>query len=162
MYYRFGKVFFFLTVLLFVFAFLYTYSALPERVGFAQEDDGSVVAEASKSTFFYIGILAFGLLNALLAFPAKMIEKQSTSDLKRLFPNGDIHTDYLLAWMYSFVGVVNISLSIMCLFVHSINNQNEIGTSSFSFFFYLVPVLFVVWIIALFWILLQKFKSIKK
>jgi hypothetical protein len=147
---------------LFIFAFLYTYSALPDLVGFEQDETGEFTKSGTKSTFFYIGIIVFGLLNLLLALPAKMIEKQSTPNLKRLFPKGDTHTDYLVAWMYSFIGVINISLCIMSLFVHAINNQNEIGTSSFSFFFYLVPVLFVVWIIGLFWILLGKFKSIQK
>lgn len=162
MYYRFGKVFHFLSILLFIFVFLYTYSALPDLVGFEQDENGEFTKSGTKSTFFYIGIIAFALLNLLLALPAKMIEKQSTPNLKRLFPKGDTITDYLVAWMYSFMGIINISLSIMSLFVHAINNQNEIGTSSFSFFFYLVPVLFVVWIIALFWILLQKFKSIQQ
>jgi hypothetical protein len=162
MYYRFGKVFHFLSILLFIFVFLYTYSALPDLVGFEQNESGEFTKSGSKSTFFYIGIIVFGVLNLILALPAKMIEKQSTPNLKRLFPKGDTITDYLVTWMYSFMGMINVSLCIMSLFVHAINNQNEIGTSSFSFFFYLVPVLFVVWIIALFWILLQKFKSIQK
>lgn len=162
MYYRFGKVFHFLSILLFVFVFLYIYSALPDLVGFEQDESGEFTKSSSKGTFFYIGIIVFGVFNLVLALPTKMIEKQSTLNLKRLFPKGDSSTDYLVTWMYSFMGIINISLCIMSLFVHSINNQNEIGTSSYSFFFYLVPVLFVVWIIALFWILLQKFKSLQK
>lgn len=162
MYYRFGKVFHFLSILLFVFVFLYIYSALPDLVGFEQDESGEFTKSGSKGTFFYIGIIVFGVLNLVLALPAKMIEKQSTPNLKRLFPKGDSITDYMIAWMYSFLGIINFSLCIMSLFVHSINNQNEIATSSFSFFFYLVPVLFLVWIIALFWILLQKFGSLQK
>jgi hypothetical protein len=52
-------------------------------------------------------------------------------------------------------------LSIMMLFIKSINHQNEISMSEFRMFFYLIPVFFVVWIIALFWILLEKFKTLQ-
>jgi len=159
MYYRFGKVFHFLSVVLFIFSFLYIYSALSEWVALEISEDGEVVKRMSKNSFFYTGLLVFIVLNVLLLTPAKLIEHQSTKNLKRLFPIGDEFRDYMLTWIYSFVGIVNFSLSIMGLFVHSINNQNEIGTGSFAFFFYLIPIFFVVWIIGLFWILLKKFTA---
>ena len=161
MYYRFGKVFHFLSVLLFIFSFLYIYSALNELVVLEISEEGKVVKSMSKNTFFYSGLLIFIILNVALLTPAKLIEHQSTKNLKRLFPIGDEFRDYMLTWIYSFVGIINFSLSIMSLFVHSINNQNEISTGSFVFFFYLIPIFFVVWVIGLFWILLKKFTTIQ-
>lgn len=161
MYYRFGKVFHVLSSLFFVFMLLYTYAALPDFVAYEINDGGNPVKGMDKSSYFYSAIALFILLNLVLIIPAKLIENQSTPNLKRLFPTGDVFRDYMLTWIYSFVGIINVSLCIMALFVHSINNQNEIGTGSFAFFFYLVPIFFVVWIVGLFWILIQKFKSVQ-
>jgi len=161
MYYRFGKVFHFLSVLVFIFVFLYTYAALPDLVAYEMNSQGEISKIMSKDTFFYVGIILFILLNVILITPGKLIENQSTINLKRLFPIGDIFRDYMLTWIYSFVGIINISLCIMSLFVHSLNNQNEISSGEFNFFFYLIPVFFVVWIGGLFWILVKKFKSLQ-
>lgn len=161
MYYRFGKVFHFLSVLIFIFVFLYTYSALPDQVIYEIDSRRGESKIMTKDSFFYIGIILFMVLNVILIIPGKLIENQSTKNLKKLFPIGDIFRDYILTWIYSFVGIINISLCIMCLFVHSLNNQNEISSGEFNFFFYLIPIFFVVWIVGLFWILLQKFKSLQ-
>jgi len=161
MYYRFGKAFHFLSVLFFLISFLYIYSALPDVVIYELNEEGYGEKFMTKTTFFYSGIIFFLILNLILITPGKMIESQSTPNLKRLFPTGDQFRDYILTWIYSFVGVINISLSILALFIHSINNQNEIATSDFVFFFYLIPIFFVVWIVGLFWILINKFKSIQ-
>lgn len=161
MYYRFGKAFHFLSVLLFIISFLYFYSALPEIVIYELNEEGLGEKFMSRNIFFYSGIIFFLILNLILITPGKMIENQSTPNFKRLFPTGDQFRDYILAWIYSFVGVINISLSILALFIHSINNQNEIASGDFAFFFYLIPIFFVVWIVGLFWILIKKFKSIQ-
>ncbi|TVP44136.1 MAG: DNA topoisomerase IV [Mongoliibacter sp.] len=161
MYYRFGKVFHFLSIMFFILVFIYIYSSVPETVAYEIDDQGIMVKGFSRNSFFYVGIVIFAVLNISLALPAKMIEKQSTANLKRLFPIGDKFRDYMLTWIFSFIGIVNVSLCILTLFVHSINNQNEISSSSFSGFFYMVPILFVTWIVALFWILSQKFKTLQ-
>lgn len=161
MYYRFGKVFHFLSVLLFIIIFLYTYSSLSEQVAYEIDNQGSVSKVISKNSFFYLGIILFLILNVILIVPGKLIENQGTKNIKKLFPIGDVFRDYMLTWIYSFVGIINVSLCIMSIFVLSINNQNEISSGEFNFFFYLIPVFFVVWIVGLFWILLQKFKSLQ-
>jgi hypothetical protein len=101
------------------------------------------------------------ILNFVVILPAKLIENKSTKNFRRLFPTGDPFREYILTWAYSFAGIINISLSILAFFVHSINHQNEIAAGEFAFFFYLIPVFFVVWMVGLFWILSQKFKSIQ-
>lgn len=161
MYYRFGKVFHFLSVLIFIFVLLYTYAALPDQVAYEIDSQGAISKMISKNAFFYTGIILFVVLNVSLITPGKLIENQGTKNIKKLFPIGDIFRDYMLTWIYSFVGIINISLCIMSLFVHSINNQNEISSGDFNFFFYLIPVFFVVWIVGLFWILVKKFKSLQ-
>lgn len=161
MYFRFGKVFHFFSVLLFIFSFLFIYASLSEQVAYSIDDQGAVLKQISKESFFYTGILTFVFLNILIVLPGKMLENQSTKNIKRLFPVGDPSRDLMLTWIYSFAGIINVSLSIMMLFIKSINHQNEISMSEFRLFFYLIPVFFVVWIIALFWILLEKFKTLQ-
>ncbi|MFD2036151.1 DNA topoisomerase IV [Belliella marina] len=161
MYYRFGKVFHFISVLIFTFSFLYIYASLSEIVAYQLDENGGFLKSVPKETFFYSGIILFIILNVIMIVPGKMIENGSTVSLKRIFPKGEYLTDVMIAWIYSFGGIINISLMIMALFVHSINNQNEISSNQFSFFFYLIPVLLVIWIGGLFWILVQKFKSVQ-
>lgn len=161
MYYRFGKVFHFISVLVFILSFLYIYASLSDVVAYQLDENGGFLKSVPKETFFYSGIILFIILNVLMITPGKLIENQSTPNLKRIFPKGERLSDLMLAWIYSFVGIINISLMIMALFVHTINNQNEISSGQFSFFFYLIPILFVIWIAALFWILIQKFKTVQ-
>jgi hypothetical protein len=134
---------------------------MPDYVAYELDENGYTSKEISKSTFFYIGIILFALLNLVMVTVSKLIENKSTKTLRQLFPTGDKFRDYILTWSYSFTAVINVTLAVMTLFIHTINNQNEIGPDSYSFFFFLIPILFVVWIIALFWILLQKFNSLK-
>ena len=138
MYYRFGKVFHFISVLVFILSFLYIYASLSDVVAYQLDENGGFLKSVPKETFFYSGIILFIVLNVLMITPGKLIENQSTPNLKRIFPKGDKLSDFMLAWIYSFVGIINISLMIMALFVHSINNQNEISSGQFSFFFYCI------------------------
>lgn len=162
MYYRFGKAFHFISVFVFLIVFLYSYAALSEQVVFGLDEEGYVTSIISKSLFFYVGVTSFLIINLLFVLPAKMIENGSTINLKRLFPRGTEYWDYMVAWLYSFTGVLNVSMIIMSVMVHSINNQNDVNEGIGGFFFYLIPVLFVMWIIALFWIMLKKFQSMQK
>lgn len=162
MYYRFGKAIYFLSVLVFIFFLLYFYSAMPEKVGLSVDENGLVNRSWQKSTFFY-GMVAFFLIfNAATLFLPKSLETKTNRKLHRIFPIGDPYRDYLLTWFYSFGGLINLSLGLGALYVHAINNQEEISASSFSFWFYLMPVLLVLWVIALFVLILGKFKSIQR
>jgi hypothetical protein len=162
MYYRFGKAFYFLSILLFVFFLLYFYSALPERVGLSIDDTGSIQRNWEKGSFFYGMVAAFVIFNAVILYPPKSLETKSNKKLHRIFPVGDPYRDYFLAWFYSFGGVLNMSLALLVFFVHSINNQEEIATSQFTFFFYLMPAFLVIWVIGLFVLLIGKFKQVQR
>lgn len=161
MYTRFAKVFYFLSVGLFLFVFLYVYAASPEYVSYQVSEAGMPVKQISKDGFFYITVMVFLVFNVLMILPGKLIELQYSLSLKRLFPKGDIHRDKMLAWIYSFTGILNVSAAIVVFYIHSISNQNEIASSEFSFFFYLVPVLLLIWIVGLFYILSNKMKQLK-
>ena len=161
MYYRFGKAFYFISILLFVFFLLYFYSALPETVGLSIDENGVLNRDWEKGTFFYGMIAAFVIFNAIILYPPKSLETKSNKKLHRIFPIGDPFRDYFLAWFYSFGGVVNLSLALLVFFVHSINNQEEIATNQFTFFFYLMPSFLVVWVIGLFVLLIGKFKQVQ-
>ena len=161
MYRRFAKAFHLLSVLLFVFMFMYIYASLPETVAYQVNEAGFPIKAFTRDTFFYIGIAVFLLLNLVLIIPAKLIQKQASFNLKRLFPKFDPFTDQMLGWLYSFGAVLNITIAIIALYVHSINNQNEISSADFNPFFYMVPVFFVVWIIGLFIILGKKLKQVR-
>ena len=162
MFYRFGKAIYFISVLLFIFALLYFYSALPERVSYQMDEAGNSTADLGKGSFFYIMIAMFVFCNGLVLLPPKLLETKSHTGLRRIFPVGDSYRDYFLGWFYSFGAILNLSLGLMVFYTHSINNQNEIASSEFNIFFYMIPVLFLVWIVGLFLILTGKFKLVQK
>lgn len=162
MYYRFGKAFYFFSILLFIFILLYFYSALPETVGLGVNENGSVDKTLDKGTFFYGMVAAFVIFNAITLFPPKSLETKSNKKLHRIFPVGDAYRDYFLTWFYSFGGILNLSLALLVFFIHAINNQDEIAPSQFSFFFYIMPVVLLVWVIGFFVLLMGKFKQVQK
>jgi hypothetical protein len=162
MYYRFGKAIYFLSVLVFVFTLLYFYSAMPERIGIGLNEEGVIDRSWEKGTFFYAMTAFFMVMNLTTLFLPKSLETKTNRKLHRIFPIGDPYRDYLLTWFYSFGGIINISLSFASLYVHAVNNQEEIAASSYNFWFYLMPILLVVWVIALFVLLTGKFKAIQK
>ena len=159
MYYRFGKVFYFFSVLVFLFALLYFYAALPEQIGFRFDDQGILLRDFAKSTFFYGLAFGFLVLNLVTIYTPKTLETKANRKLHRLFPIGDPYRDYLLTWFYSFGGWVNLSLSLAAVFVHAINNQEIISASVYHLWFLLMPVVLFVWVGALFVLLFKKFKS---
>jgi hypothetical protein len=159
MYYRFGKVFYFLGVLVFLFTLLYFYAALPEQIGFSLDDQGSILRDYAKSTFFYGLAAGFLVLNLITIYTPKTLETKTNRKLHRLFPIGDPFRDYLLAWFYSFGGWVNLSLALAALYVHAINNQEELSASSYNLWFLLMPIVLFIWVGILFVLLFKKFKS---
>jgi hypothetical protein len=161
MYIRFGKVFHFLTIVIFLFTFLYIYSALSNSVAYEVDETGNFLASLNKDTLFFTGLGIFILGNFLILIPAKLIENKSTPKLKKIFPVGDPFREYLLTWFYSFAGIINISLALLAFFILRINFQEEINANQFTLFYYMVPVLLLLWIGALFWIFVQKVNSLK-
>lgn len=161
MYSRFSKAFYFLTIVFFLIVFLYIYSASREFVSYEVSDTGMPLKQITRDMFFYITVTVFLVSNLILVIPAKLIELQYTLKLKRLFPRGDAFRDHMLAWIYSFTGILNISLVIIVFYIHSISNQNEIKSHEFNFFFYLIPVFFVLWVLGLFFILSKKMKQLR-
>jgi len=161
MYIRFGKVFHFLTIVTFLFIFLYIYSAFSETVAYAIDSSGNFLSSIPKDSLFFIGLAIFLFCNLLIVIPAKLIENQVTPKIKMIFPKGDLFRDYILAWFYSFAGILNISLSLIAFFIHRINHQEEVKASDFNFIYYLVPILLVLWILVLFWIFIQKVNHLK-
>ena len=160
MYYRFGKAFYFLSILLFIFFLLYFYSAMPEQVSYNFDENGLSAEKLSKGTFFYGMVAIFILMNVIVLLPPKLLETKSHKGLIRIFPIGDKFRDYYLGWFYSFGGILNMSLAVLVLYTHAINNQEELAASQYNFFFYLIPSLFVLWVLGLFAILIGKFNQV--
>jgi hypothetical protein len=126
MYSRFGKVFYFFSVLVFLLALLYIYAALPEQIGFRLDNQGGILRDFEKNSFFYGLAFGFLLLNLVTLYTPKTLETKTNQKLHRLFPVGDPFRDYLLAWFYSFGGWVNFiypchqqSRRIECRFLQS-------------------------------------------
>ncbi len=162
MYYRFAKAFHLLAVLFFIVTFLYLYSGLPEKVVLDMDESGKALKTISRDMFFYIGIGVFVILNLLLITPAKLIETKSSSNLRKLFKVGDPYRDYILSWIYSFVGIINISIVVIAFYIHNINGSPELGSGNKSqFLLYILPVFFVIWIVMLFVILSKKLRQVK-
>ncbi|EAZ82754.1 hypothetical protein [Algoriphagus machipongonensis] len=162
MYYRFGKAFYFLSILFFVFFLLYFYSALPEQISLSRNDSGQLFDEMSRGAFFYGMIAIFVFVNAVVLLPPKLLETKNHRGLVRIFPVGDKFRDYYLAWFYSFGGIMNSSLALLVFYTHALNNMDEKNPHVYDFLFYIIPTLFVIWIIALFAIMVGKFKQVQK
>ncbi|MDX5339337.1 MAG: DNA topoisomerase IV [Cyclobacteriaceae bacterium] len=162
MYYRFGKAFYFFSILAFVFLLVYFYSAMPEKIGVTIDDNGNLIRSWEKGTFFYGMIGAFLFLNAVVLFPPKSLETKSNKRFHRVFPLGDPYRDYILTWFFSFGGIINFSLGIFVFYIHSVNNQEAEAAGDFSLWFYLIPTILMIWVIGLFLLFVGKFKSIRK
>lgn len=160
MYYRFGKAFYFLSVALFIFFLLYFYAALPEKVSYNFDEHGLSAEKLDKGTFFYGMIAVFIIMNVIVLLPPKLLETKNHKGLIRVFPIGDKFRDYYLAWFYSFGGILNMSLGMLVFYTHAINNQEEIAANQYNFFFYLIPGLFVFWVLGLFAIFIGKFNQV--
>lgn len=161
MYYRFGKTFYYFSILIFLFLLLYFYSAMSDQVLYSLSESVNGGEKIGKDLLFYGLIGVFMVLNAIAIFPAKALETKSHQKMHRIFPIGDPYRDYILTWFYSFGGVLNVSLGIMAFYFHAINNQEGISASSFSVFFYLIPILLVAWIVGLFVLFVGKAKQLK-
>jgi len=156
MYLRFAKVFYFICVVLFIVAFLYIYASLPEQLSY--EADGAR-DQLSKGLFFSIALGLFVVLNLVTVLPAKMLENQSFPRFRRLLRVGDPFRDKMLAWIFSFCGLLNINLFIMAYYVFMINNPERTEMGGMAAVFYLAPLLYLVWIVGLFVLLVKRFKQ---
>jgi len=161
MYTRFAKVFYFLSLGLFLFLLLYVYAALPEFATYAVNDAGMPLKQVSRDSFFYAAIGVFLVVNLALIVPAKLMEMKLSNSLNRLFPVGDVYRDKMLAWLFSFIAVANLATAVLVFYIHSISNQNVISSSEYNFFFYLAPVLMLVWVALLFYLIAGKIKQVK-
>ena len=159
MYYRFGKFFYFFSVLVFLLTLLYFYAALPEQIGYQLDKSGSLIRAFDKNSFFYAWASGFLVFNLLTVYTPKTLETKTNKRLHRIFPIGDPFRDYLLFWFYSFGGWVNLSLAIASLYIHTLNNQEDLGTVSYNFWFFLMPVILLIWVGGLFILLFKKFKA---
>ncbi|MEX2594248.1 MAG: DNA topoisomerase IV [Anditalea sp.] len=161
MYSRFAKVFYFLSILFFIAGFLYIYAGLPEKVSYEVNETGYPIKQISRDAFFFIAIAAFVVLNLLVIVPAKLVENQFISRVRKLLVVGDPFRDQMLAWIYSFIGIINISLFIMAFYILRINSLNGMDSGGIDLIFYSVPLFFMVWIVTLFVILGKKIKQIQ-
>lgn len=159
MYYRFGKVFYFLSILIFLITLLYWYASLPAMVGFQADELGVVVQQFEKSNFFYTMAGTFLILNLLVMYLPKSLETKANRKLHQFFPVGDPFRDYLLLWFYSFGGWVNLGLVLTGLFIHVINKLDNSNISDYRLWFFLLPLILMAWIIGLFVLLVKKFKT---
>ena len=161
MYSRFGKVFHFLSILIFLVVFLYIYASLPQTVAYEIDPAGYTIQQGSRDGFFFMGMGLFLLSNFLIIFPAKLIERQSIKSFRKLFPAEDPVSDNMLSWMYSFTGIINISLSILTYYIYRINEVEGSISGGSVLLFYSIPVLLMVWVLGLLVLMGQKIKQVQ-
>ena len=162
MYSRFGKVFHFLSILIFLMVFLYIYALLPQTVAYEIDPAGYTIQQGSRDGFFFMGMGLFLLSNILIVFAAKMIERQSVGNLRKLFPIGDPVSDNMLSWLYSFTGIINICLGILAYYIYRINEVEWSISGGSVILFYSIPVLLMVWLLGLFVLMGQKIKQLQR
>ncbi|AGA79536.1 hypothetical protein [Echinicola vietnamensis] len=158
---RFAKAFHVVSVLAFIVIFMYIYSGLPEMVGFELNEEGFAHGVMNKNIFFYIMIGIFLVLNILLVTPAKLIESGASPNIKRLFAKGDPFRDKMLTWIYSFVGIINVSIIVVAVYIFQLNGVIEETGRPSGFGLYVLPVLFVIWMVLLFVLLTKKMRTVQ-
>ncbi|QDH80650.1 DNA topoisomerase IV [Echinicola soli] len=158
---RFAKAFHLITVLAFIVIFMYIYSGLPEMVGFELNEEGFAHGVMNKNIFFYIVIGIFLVLNILLVTPAKLIESGASPNIKKLFAKGDPFREQMLTWIYSFVGIINVSIIVVVMYLFQLNGTIEETGRPSGLGLYILPVLFVIWTVILFILLTRKMKSVQ-
>src|SRR5690554_1284372 len=161
MYTRLAKAFYFITVIFFILAFLYIYASLPQNVIYEAGIPGEPHKQVNQDTFFFVTVGVFVVLNLLPILPAKMVENQTVQSFRRFFKVGDIFREHMLSWIYSFAGIFNITLAILLLYILKINVLEGSANNALAFIFYLVPLLLLVWIVALFILLGKKIKQME-
>ncbi|HLT08170.1 MAG TPA: hypothetical protein VK014_11635 [Cyclobacteriaceae bacterium] len=161
MYTRLAKAFYFLTAILFVASFLYIYASLPQQVAYELNSSGNLEKGMSRDGFFFVSIVIFIGLNLILVIPAKMVENQVMVKARSLFSKGSPFRESLLSWVYSFSGVININLVLLVFYILRINLFDGNAASDFDFLYYIIPLLLVGWIIALFVLLGKKVQQVQ-
>lgn len=161
MYTRLAKVFYFITAILFIVTFLYIYAALPEEVAYEVNGSGSTVKGMSRDSLFFVSMAIFVGLNLILVIPAKMVENQVLGRTRNLFKTGSPFRESLLIWVYSFGGIINLNLILLVFYILRINNFGGNAPSGFDIFYYLIPLLLVGWIVALFILLGKKIQQVQ-
>lgn len=161
MYSRLAKVFFFTTILFFVVAFLYVYASLPEKVTYEINEQQNTLKEMSRNVFFFVTLAILMGANLLIVVPAKMVENQVLTKTKGLFKKGSPFRESMLTWIYSFGGIFNVNLVVLLWYILLLNSFVKNESSGFSIIFYLVPLLLVGWIVALFVLLGKKIQQVQ-
>lgn len=161
MYTRLAKVFYFITAILFIITFLYIYAALPESVAYEVNGSGNLVKGMSRDSLFFVSMAIFVGLNLILVIPAKMVENHVLGRARSLFRKGSPFRESLLIWVFSFAAVVNLNLILLVFYILRINNFGGNEASGLDIFYYLIPLLLVGWIIALFVLLGKKIQQVQ-
>ena len=67
----------------------------------------------------------------------------------------------MLTWIYSFVGIINVSIIVVAVYIFQLNGVIEETGRPSGFGLYVLPVLFVIWMVLLFVLLTKKMRTVQ-
>jgi hypothetical protein len=117
---------------------LLVYAFLPDPLGILFDEQGVIVHEISKGTFFYSTLFVFVITQIILILFKKGSEMQF-----------NIRHPYLNSWIQGFHLAINLFVLLLLIFIGFANNAVNYTYDSIQFLIYLGPLILIVWALML-------------
>jgi hypothetical protein len=141
------KLFWLVSILVFLFVLLYSYAGYPENVAIFYNKSGFAELFISKSNIFYIGLGLFVLVNGVfLAFGSTLEKLNSWTETKKIEVSG---------WINGFLLFFNLFLVVSLGFIGTVNGEELQKINAYGSLVIGGIVLIFLWLLYLAYILLK-------
>lgn len=130
--------------LVYMGALLWAYAYLTNEVAYRYNADGVTVNLIDKDTFFFVGLSAFILINAVCMGFNVVLKKIKTTEDGQGIRNRSLKLD-VIGWVKGFAGVLNMFLSLIIIFLIYLNGSEEFRVGGLGFFVWIGPIMLVGW-----------------
>lgn len=154
--YKIIRVFWLLSLVGFLVAFLMTYSNIEEfvRIKFQVENQGLTIG---RDLFFYLGLGIFLVINILLYIFARVLRNLPKPQPEQSLWLADLHLrERLINWLLSFALVFNLLLIFAVFIIGNISNSYARENITLNGWLYTTGAFFTVWMVALLFIFARR------
>lgn len=147
------KFFWFVSLALFLAGLLLIYAFLPDSVGIKTNKWGMPDTFITKENFFYLGLLAFIVVNGLLfaLYRLLMLTRRSVKTEQAIALRTDVGS-----WLLGFAGALNIFFIMIMSFFSLINTTENYDTGRYMILVYGGPLLLLLMFALLIHILMKR------
>lgn len=154
--YKVIRVFWILSLVGFLVAFLITYSNIEEfvRIKFQVETAGITIG---RNLFFYLGLGIFLVINILLYIFARILRNLPKPQPEQSLWLADLHLrTRLINWLLSFALVFNLLLIVAVFLIGNLSDSLVRDNISLNGWLYTTGAFFTVWMVALLFIFARR------